>query len=171
MKHLILLRHAKSSWKNDSLDDADRPLAERGERDAPRIAARLKSRGARPTLLLTSPARRTLRTAEIVGHALGLGPAETRTVPELYLAAPNDIRNVLAAQDDAHDCVLVVGHNPGLTDLANDLLPGLALDNLPTTGVVAVELASSTWSAAARTRGRLEYLDYPKNPAQVVAKS
>jgi phosphohistidine phosphatase len=170
MKHLILLRHAKSSWKNSTLDDADRPLAERGERDAPHMAARLKNRGAQPTLLLTSPARRALRTAEIVGPALGLGAAQMRTVPELYLASPNDIRGVLATQDDAHDCVLLVGHNPGLTELVNELLPGLALDNLPTSGVVGLELANASWSAAARLRGRLEYLDYPKNPASVIAK-
>ena len=171
MKHVILLRHAKSSWKNPTLDDADRPLAERGERDAPRMAERLKKRGAQPTLLLTSHARRALRTAEIVGRALGLGPARMHTLPELYLASPDALRRVLAAQDDAHDCVLLVGHNPGLTDFVNDLLPGLALDNLPTAGVVGVELDASAWSAAARLRGRLEYLDYPKNPARVVAKS
>jgi phosphohistidine phosphatase len=171
MKQLILLRHAKSSWKNSTLDDADRPLADRGERDAPRMAARLKNRGAHPTLLLTSPARRALRTAEIVGLALGLGAAQLRTVPELYLASPEDIRGVLAAQDDKHDCVLVVGHNPGLTELVNELLPGLALDNLPTTGVVGMELATAHWRTAARMSGRLEYLDYPKNPAPVIAKS
>lgn len=163
MKHLILLRHAKSSWKDSTLDDAERPLAERGERDTPRMAERIKQRGTQPTLLLTSHARRALRTAEIVGRALGLGSAQTRTVPALYLASPNDIRRVLAAQDDAHDCVLLVGHNPGLTELVNELLPGLALDNLPTAGVVAVELAASAWNAAPM-RGRLEYLDYPKNP-------
>jgi phosphohistidine phosphatase len=171
MKHLILLRHAKSSWKNPALDDADRPLAERGERDAPRMGERLKARGAQPTLLLTSPARRALRTAEIVGRALGLGQERSRTVAELYLASPDEIRGVVAAQDDAHDCLLLVGHNPGLTELVNELLPGLALDNLPTAGVVGIDLAASTWTAAARMRGRLSYLDYPKNPAQVVARS
>lgn len=171
MKHLILLRHAKSSWKNSTLDDADRPLAERGERDAPRMGERLEARGARPTLLLTSPARRALRTAEIVGRALGLGQERTRTVPELYLASPDEMRGVVAAQDDAHDCLLLVGHNPGLTELVNELLPGLALDNLPTAGVVGIDLAASTWSAAARMRGRLSYLDYPKNPAHVTARS
>jgi phosphohistidine phosphatase len=171
MKHLILLRHAKSSWTDSSLDDADRPLAERGKRDAPRMAERLKTRGAQPTLLLTSHARRALRTAEIVGRALGLGSGQMRTVRELYLASPDAIRGVLAAQDDAHDCVLLVGHNPGLTDLVNELLPELALDNLPTAGVVAVELDASAWSVAARMRGRLEYLDYPKNPGSVAATS
>jgi phosphohistidine phosphatase len=171
MKHLILLRHAKSSWKNSTLDDADRPLAERGERDAPRMGERLKGRGVRPTLLLTSPARRALRTAEIVGSTLGLGHEQTRTVPELYLATPDEIRGVVATQDNLHDCVIVVGHNPGLTELVNDLLPGLALDNLPTAGVVGVDLAATTWRAAARMRGRLSFLDYPKNPARVVAKS
>lgn len=171
MKHLILLRHAKSSWRNASLDDADRPLAERGERDAPRMGERLRSRGAQPTLLLTSPARRALRTAEIIGRALGLALRQTRTVPELYLASPAAIREVLAAQDDAHGCVLLVGHNPGLTDLVNELLPGLGLDDLPTAGVVGVDLAGATWVAAARMRGQLSYFDYPKNPAGVIAKS
>ena len=171
MKHLILLRHAKSSWKNAALDDADRPLTERGERDAPRIGERLKVRGAQPTLLLTSPARRASRTAAIVGRALGIGQEQTRTVPELYLASPDEIRGVVAAQDDTYDCLLVVGHNPGMTELVNELLPGLALDNLPTAGVVGIDLAASTWRAAARMRGRLSYLDYPKNPAHVTAKS
>jgi phosphohistidine phosphatase len=165
MKHLILLRHAKSSWKSTMLGDVDRPLAERGERDAPRIGERLKSRGAHPTLLLTSPARRALRTAELIGRALGLAREQTRTVPALYLATPGEIRAVVAAQDDTHDCLMLVGHNPGLTDLVNELLPGLALDNLPTAGVVGLDLAGATWSAAARLRGRLSYFDYPKNPA------
>jgi phosphohistidine phosphatase len=165
MKHLILLRHAKSSWKNATLEDVDRPLAERGERDAPRIGERLKSRGANPTLLLTSPARRALRTAELIGRALGLAFEQTRTVPALYLATPGEIREVVAEQDDTHDCLLLVGHNPGLTDLVNELLPGLALDNLPTAGVVALDLAGATWSAAARLRGRLAYLDCPKDAA------
>jgi phosphohistidine phosphatase len=171
MKHLILLRHAKSSWKNSTLDDADRPLSERGERDAPHMGERLKSRAAQPTLLLTSPARRALRTAEIVGEMLGLGKNRTRTLTELYLATPDEIRGAIGAQDDAHACVLVVGHNPGLTDLVNELLPGLALDNLPTAGVVGIDLTASTWKSAAQARGRLAYLDYPKNPARIVTKS
>ena len=165
MKHLILLRHAKSDWKDPALVDADRPLAERGEQDAPRMGGRLKLHGAHPTLLLTSPARRALRTAELVGRALGLDRQHTRTVAELYLATPHEILSVVAAQDDAHDSMLLVGHNPGLTDLVNELLPGLGLDNLPTTGVAGIDLEAPTWSAATRMRGRLAYLDYPKNPS------
>jgi phosphohistidine phosphatase len=171
MKHLILLRHAKSSWKNPALDDADRPLTERGERDAPRMGGRLKDRGAKPTLLLTSPARRALHTAEIVGRALGLGQERTLQCLSSTLGFARRYPRGRRGAEDAHECLLLVGHNPGLTELVNELLPGLALDNLPTAGVVGIDVAASTWSAAARMRGRLSYLDYPKNPAHVTARN
>lgn len=71
MKRLTLVRHAKSSWKDPSLDDFDRPLNQRGERDAPVMGRRLKARGARPSLILTSPAKRAKRTARLIAEAIG----------------------------------------------------------------------------------------------------
>ncbi len=155
MKQLILFRHAKSSW-DDDVGDADRPLAGRGERDAPRMGKRLKARAARARIcIVASHATRAQRTAELVAKALGIKRKEVRTERALYLASPDDILGVVAAQDDSLSCLLVVGHNPGLTELVNRLLPDLALDNLPTSGAVAIDLSTTSWSSAASAaRGR-----------------
>jgi phosphohistidine phosphatase len=171
VKQLILLRHAKSSWKTDALDDIDRPLSERGNRDAPRMGMRLLARRARPALVLASPATRAQRTAKLVTRALGHRAELIKTEEALYLATPASVLAVVAGQDDAHDCLLVVGHNPGLTDLANRLLPDLELDNLPTAGVVAIDLATTSWKDVGEAPARLAYYDYPKNPELFVTEN
>jgi len=134
VKQLILFRHAKSSW-DDDVGDVDRELAGRGERDAPRMGKRLKARHAHPELIVSSHAARAQRTAELVAKALGIKRKEIRIERALYMASPDDILGVVAAQDDSLSCVLLVGHNPGLTELVNRLLPDLALDNLPTRSI------------------------------------
>jgi phosphohistidine phosphatase len=163
VKQLILLRHAKSSWTSGARGDVDRPLSDRGNRDAPRMGKRLLSRQARPGLLLASHATRAQRTATLVARALRLPADLIRTEESLYLAEPAAVLAVVAAQDDAHSCLIVVGHNPGLTDLANRLLPELALDNLPTAGVVAIDFATTRWLDVAEAPAKLAYYDYPKN--------
>jgi phosphohistidine phosphatase len=163
MKRLILMRHAKSSWDDDDQSDHDRPLSPRGERDAPRMAARLARRGERPSLYLSSSAKRAVRTAEIVAAALE-GPREAlRVEPTLYLAAPAAILAAVAAQSDAHESMIVFGHNPGFTELANELLPSLKLDNLPTAGIAAIDCAISRWRDVRPESACLVYVDYPKN--------
>jgi len=170
VKQLILFRHAKSSW-DDDVDDVDRPLAPRGERDAPRMGQRLKARHARPTVILASHAARAQRTAKLVARALGLAPKQIDTDKALYLASPDEILRVVAGQEDAHSCLLLVGHNPGLTALVNRLLPDLALDNLPTSGVVAVDLATTRWRGTSSADAKLAYYDYPKNPELSVTEN
>ncbi|HEY8521664.1 MAG TPA: histidine phosphatase family protein [Gammaproteobacteria bacterium] len=168
MKRLLLLRHAKSSWSDPSLADFDRPLAKRGERDAPLMGARLRARRERPSLIVTSPARRALRTAELVSQALGYPREFLQPERGLYLADAAGILAVIAAQEDRISNLLVVAHNPGMTVLANRLLPDLRLDNLPTAGVVALDLDVDAWRAAPDAVGRLAYYDYPKNPELLV---
>ena len=167
MKQLILFRHAKSSW-DDDVADVDRPIAGRGKRDAPRMGRRLKARHARVELIVTSHAARARRTAELVAKALGIDRKEIVVERALYLASPDDVLGVVAAQDDSLTCMLLVGHNPGLTELVNRLLPDLALDNLPTSGAVAIDLSTNTWRNAATAGAKLAYYDYPKNPELVV---
>lgn len=171
VKQLIILRHAKSGWKNGALGDVDRPLSARGDRDAPRMGKRLLSRHARPDLLLASHARRAQRTAKLVARALGIRPELIKTEESLYLAEPAAVLAVVARQDDAYSCLLVVGHNPGLTDLANRLLPDLALDNLPTAGVVAIDFAATNWQDVGGAPAKLAYYDYPKNPELFVTEN
>ena len=163
MKRLILLRHAKSSWADGGLPDEERPLSDRGERDAPRMGARLHERGIHPNLVLSSPALRANRTAKLVAGALAYPAAEIRLDPALYLATPEEILTIVAAQADAIDCLLVVGHNPGLTELTNVLVPDLDLKNLPTGGTVVVDCAIERWQDVRTVQPRLRYYDYPKS--------
>lgn len=163
MKRLVLLRHAKSSWSDDGLPDSERPLSGRGERDAPRMGARLHEHGVRPDLVLSSPALRARSTARHVAQATDYPAAAIRLEASLYLAAPEEILAVVAAQADAVDCLLVVGHNPGLTELTNLLLPELELANLPTAGTVVVDCATERWAEVRNAQRRLVYYDYPKS--------
>jgi phosphohistidine phosphatase len=164
LRRLTLLRHAKSSWGDPDLKDRDRPLNERGERDAPMMGRRLRARGARPTLILTSPALRARRTAQIIAREINYPQEFLQREEDLYLASPDQITAVLARQDDAFRDVVVCGHNPGLTELANRLT-GAHIDNVPTCGTVVIELNLPSWSRLPGARGDLALFDYPRKPA------
>ena len=165
MKRLLLCRHAKSSWAEGGQQDHERPLSARGERDAPRIGKRLHRHGTSPNSLVSSPAVRARRTAELLADALRYPRSQIRLEPTLYLANPAALTAVVAGENDDADCLLVVAHNPGLTDLVNHLLPDFALDNLPTCGVVAIDFDARHWAEMAAAPRQLVYYDYPKNPA------
>lgn len=164
LRRLTLLRHAKSSWAEPNVADRDRPLNERGERDAPMMGRRLRARGARPTLMLTSPALRARRTAQIIAREINYPQEFLQREAGLYLASPDEIIAVIARQDDAFRDLVVCGHNPGLTELANRLT-GAGIDNVPTCGMVVVELELDRWAELPGSRGRLALFDYPRKPA------
>jgi phosphohistidine phosphatase len=163
MKRFILFRHAKSDWSHDHLDDHDRPLARRGLRDAPRMGERLAARGVKPDLLLTSSARRAAETARLIEPAVRHPKLVMRVERAIYLASPRELLDLIAEQSDAVNEILLVGHNPGLTELANQLLPSLALNNLPTAGVVAVHSVDDQWADFEFAELKLLFFDYPKN--------
>lgn len=167
MKYFTLLRHAKSSWDDPGLADHDRPLNQRGKRDAPRMGARLLQRKERPSLILTSTAARARATARLVADALGYPREFLQSDKRLYHADPRGILAVVAEQDDNFAHIVVVGHNPGFTDLANQLIPDWRIDNVPTAGVVAIELPIDHWADTPTAHGRLRFYDFPKNPAPV----
>jgi len=161
MKTLTLLRHAKSSWKDTSLADRDRPLNKRGERDAPKMGRRIDAAGVRPSLIVSSPAVRAWRTAAIIAKALNYPSEFLQREPQLYLASLDDLLDVVMQQDEGFNNLMIVGHNPGLTDFANFLQPGLT-GNLPTAGVVTVEIEQDTWNLYERPKTELVYHDWPK---------
>lgn len=164
MKRLTLIRHAKSSWEDETLADHERPLGKRGERDAPRMGERLRARHARPSLIVSSTALRAKQTAEIIADALEYPRELIDYAPALYMASPDTILGLAAAQDDGHSDVALVAHNPGLLELTRSLLPDWPHDNLPTAGVVAVEFATDQWAGITSTPARRVFYDYPKNP-------
>lgn len=161
MKTLTLLRHAKSSWKDSRLEDHERPLNRRGRRAAPLMADRMKDAGVRPSLILSSPALRASTTAEIVAQRLGFPVESVRREDRLYLASVGGLLDVIAAQDPDVDHIMIVGHNPGLTDFANHLSPNLT-GNIPTCGVVSFEMAADDWRLGGDIETTLLVYDYPK---------
>jgi phosphohistidine phosphatase len=162
MKTLTIFRHAKSSWDIPGCKDHDRPLNKRGEHDAPIMGDRLKAAGIRPSLILSSTATRAWKTATIIAEQLAYPREFLQREPELYHAGLNKLYDVIAAQDEGFNSITIVAHNPGLTDLANDLIPDLT-GNLPTAGFVSVLIDADDWDLRSRKSAILRVYDYPKN--------
>lgn len=161
MKTLTLVRHAKSSWKDTGLGDRKRPLNGRGERDAPAMGKRIVEHGIRPSLIISSPATRAWSTAKIIANEISYPIEFLQREDDLYLASLKDILDVIVVQDNGFNHLMVVGHNPGLTDVANFLSPGLT-HNLPTAGVVSVQIDQDDWDLRDRPKTELLIHDYPK---------
>lgn len=161
MRTLTLVRHAKSSWSDSSLSDRERPLNKRGRRDAPLMAKRIAEAGIRPSLILSSPAARAWSTAKILADEIGYPREFLQRESALYLASLDRLLDVVAAQDPGFNNLMLFGHNPGLTEFANYLVPGLT-NNVPTTGVVAVEFEGDDWLLYQRPAVTLLLYDYPK---------
>ena len=159
MRRVYLLRHAKSSWKDSSLADRDRPLAGRGRRAAAAIADHLKAEGIRPDLVLCSPARRTRETLERVETALG-DRVEVRFEEALYGASEIELLARLRALPPEVSSVMLIGHNPGLEDLALALAStgdGLARlrEKYPTGAFATIDLPADEWDAIEADTGEL----------------
>jgi phosphohistidine phosphatase len=164
MKTLTLVRHAKSSWKDRTLSDRERPLNRRGKHDAPVMGKRIAEAGIRPSLIVSSPAVRAWTTARIVAEAIGYPLEFLQRENGLYLASLDNWLDVVAAQDSGFNSLMLFGHNPGLTDFANYLSPGLT-HNVPTAGVVCVNIDTDEWLLYERPRTELVLYDFPKKAA------
>ena len=163
MKILTIVRHAKSSWKDTRLSDRKRPLNKRGERDAPEMGRRIHEHGIRPSLIITSPAKSACTTAKMSAQEINYPLVLLQREDGLYLAYVNEILDTIVAQDNGFNNLMIVGHNPGLTDFANFLVPGLT-NNLPTAGVVSVGIDRDDWSLYSQPRAKLLVHDWPKKP-------
>jgi phosphohistidine phosphatase len=168
MRRLMLLRHAKSDWSKAGQRDHDRDLSERGRLAAPRMGAYLAKHGLSPDCVIVSTARRTRETWKLVAAAL---PARPRPVfdERIYEAMPEDI--LTAIRDTPASCqrLLVVGHNPGLQDLALQLIKGGskdALDRLrdkfPTAGLALIDVPRDDWASLHAGSGRIESFMTPR---------
>jgi phosphohistidine phosphatase len=161
MKTFVLVRHAKSSWKNRELADRDRPLNPRGRREAPEMGRRLATRGATPDQIVTSPALRAATTASVFAEAVGYPEREIVEDERLYDAGWREILDVIRGVEDRFDRVFLFGHNPGLTDLVNELSDE-PIRNMPTCGVMEFRIACESWSDVRRDTVMRVDFDYPK---------
>jgi phosphohistidine phosphatase len=162
MKTLVLVRHAKSSWDDPSMSDFDRPLNERGKADAPEMAKRLKERLKEIDVFISSPAKRAKKTAKIFAEAFEVDKDKIKLVEDLYLAAPQVFYATVAGLNDKHKSAALFSHNPGITDYANSLAD-IRIDNVPTSGVFAVQADTEEWAGFADAKKTFLFFDYPKN--------
>ena len=160
MKTLLVLRHAKSSWKHLDLTDHDRPLNKRGKRDAPRVGTLIKQRKLTPDAILSSTAKRARRTADAVADESGFGGA-IHLDRRLYLADTDTIMEVVRELGGSAGRLLVVGHNPGLEELITRLTGRTEL--FPTAALAELRLSIASWSALrSSSHARLVHLWRPK---------
>ncbi|MBK6948722.1 MAG: histidine phosphatase family protein [Haliscomenobacter sp.] len=159
MKTVYFVRHAKSSWSNESLSDIERPLNKRGLKDAPMMARKLREKRVKPDLFLSSPAKRALTTAEIFAASLDVDAI--RVEAQLYEAFPEDVLRVIQGVEDAVQILFVFGHNPTFFVLANRFSQS-ELDNVPTCGIVRVDANIDSWRDFRENTGRMAEFLYPK---------
>lgn len=142
VKTLLILRHAKSSWKEHGLSDHDRPLNKRGRYDAQKMGRLIRNKKLKPKLIICSSAKRARETVELITQACGYRQ-EIRFSEALYAAGPEGYVKLLRELDDAYDRVMVVGHNPGLEELLECLTGEEHI--LPTAALAQVELPIKRW--------------------------
>lgn len=161
MKELLLIRHAKSDWADPSLKDFDRPLNERGKRDAPLMAQRLLDKKTGIDLFISSPAKRAKRTAEIFVKEFDRPKDEITFYENLYLASPHVFFDVISKTSDQVNSIAVFSHNPGITDFAN-LLTNVRIDDIPTCGIFAIKIKTDNWINFEKAEKEFWFFDYPK---------
>jgi phosphohistidine phosphatase len=162
MKTLLIIRHAKSSWGQPTTPDIDRPLNDRGKKDAPAMAGRLLEAGIRIDRFVSSPARRARHTAELFARVFGVKDNNIVIITDLYHALPNVFQQVIAGLDDEDDTVALFSHNPGITAFVNTLA-STRLDNMPTCSVFAVKGSAAKWSEFLSAKPEFLFFDYPKS--------
>jgi phosphohistidine phosphatase len=173
MKTLLLMRHAKSSWGDESLPDFERPLNERGNRDAPRIGQELAARGVVPDVIVTSTAVRAVETTRLVCKGLdeargsrGQGRGKSKEgsfklEPSLYGAPPDRILEAINLLPNKCSCALIVGHNPGMQDLVTSLIGQWLPEGMKTATVACIQFEAADWPQVGVGAGKFKWILYP----------
>ena len=163
MKTIYFNRHAKSDWSNEGLKDFDRPLNQRGLRDAPVMGKRLVDRKEHIEVFMSSPANRAISTARLMAESVGFDLAKITLVDRLYLPSVQDFLQSIAELDEDYESIILFAHNPGITDVV-EYLSNESLGNIPTCGIAKIEFPLATsWQEISRGTGNLVFFDYPKN--------
>ncbi|MES1224683.1 MAG: histidine phosphatase family protein [Bacteroidota bacterium] len=163
MKTLLLIRHAKSSWDDIALSDFERPLNDRGKKDAPMMARRLTDKKIKIDGFISSPAKRAKRTATFFAKEFGVDENDIVYKTELYAAPKEVFYDVIEKLDNKLDHVAVFSHNPGITEFANSLT-NVRADDMPTCGIFAIKTDVKKWNDFAAAKKEFWFFDYPKLP-------
>lgn len=163
MRRLTLLRHAKTEPAHPGQEDWDRVLEARGQKDAPEMGRRLRERKLKPDKIISSPAVRALTTASIIVRELGVPASALVQDERVYLASPKALLHVVHELGGHAKHLMVVGHNPGLTEFADRISAERDIDNMPTCAIYTLEFDVAAWSELEWNSGVNGELDYPKN--------
>jgi phosphohistidine phosphatase len=160
-KQLIIVRHGKSSWKYENIEDFDRHLKEKGIHDVFTMAKRLDKQHLKPDLMITSPAIRAFHTANIMARTLDYPLDRIQIQKAFYPGRADDIIQIINKADDNLDSIMIFGHNPAFTNVANYFLQE-DIEKLPTSGIAKVRLETNSWKNIDKCHTENILLDYPK---------
>ena len=165
-KVLHVVRHAKSSWDYQNISDYDRPLKLRGIVNAYEMARRVKIRNTLPKLIVSSPANRALHTASVFARVLEFPLGQFKIESDLYGSDIETIISLIKNLDDGIDTVMIFGHNPEFTNLAN-FFSKKPVENIPTCGIVSIFFSTNEWKEIGKDNVKDTLFDFPKNEMQV----
>lgn len=160
-KTLILIRHAKSSWKDATLNDIQRPLNKRGTKDASKMGKHLFKEKIIPNVIFSSPGLRALITARLLSVELDMKPSEIKVRENLYTFNFEYLFDAIKSIKNKYDTAMIVGHNPAITNLTN-FLCGSEITNVPTCGVIVLKLSVDSWDKVNKKKAKLKNYYYPK---------
>lgn len=162
MKRLYIVRHAKSSWEDFALSDHDRPILEKGRKKTEKVVEALKKKKVLPELIISSTAVRARQTALILAKELGYPVEDIRYEKNMYQAVEDDIFDELFALDDTVSSVMIVGHNPTLTDFVNQHTKKF-INNLPTSAVASIVFKTKKWNEVTMAKHKIEFIIIPSD--------
>lgn len=162
MKKLYMVRHAKSSWGDFTTPDFDRPLNDRGKKDAPEMAKRLLAKKTVIDVFISSPAKRAKSTCKAFCKVYDRDKEDILLIDDLYHASVETFNKEISAIDDTFESVAVFSHNPGITDFVNTLVKDVRIDNMPTCAIFAVEIDTDKWAEFLISGKKFLFVDYPK---------
>lgn len=164
MKELILVRHAKSDWANESVKDIDRHLNDRGYADAYQLSQWYKSEFSLPDLMVSSPATRAINTAFIFARTFGMPEAQVMVHGDLYESTLEEYLKVISGMDKKTNRLMMFGHNPAITNLTNELNKDLMFENIPTCGIIKIGFPYNSWTEVVEKKhGQLLLKKFPKS--------
>jgi phosphohistidine phosphatase len=161
MKTVYLVRHAKSSWNDPDLEDFERPLNKRGRKSALLMGTVLKKLEAAPDLVISSPANRAAMTARMLADAIRYPLEKIQYSETIYLSDENVLIRFLRNIKDSVNQAMLIGHNPGLTELVN-YIGDQRINNIPTGGVCCIDLKITSWKDIREHGGQLRFFEFPK---------
>ena len=160
-KQLVLVRHAKSSWKQIHLQDDKRPIKKSGLRDIEITATAFQKEKIKPDVIISSPAVRAYDTAKIVAGKIKYKVTAIKKDPRIYESNRLQLMRVIREQADKINCIVLVGHDPSMVNLLIHLTDE-KMEKLPTSGIACIEFNMKSWTEISKKKGKLVYFVYPK---------